>query len=109
MRQAGPPHPGSPKWVSFFRPTRTKRNLATILAVCAFAIGVGIQGLDIKIAQAVIVEAEPHRRRFPNFACGRSLRLPAPRWPLRGALPPAVRSGTETRRRRGLGIILLQC
>jgi len=33
-------------------------------------IGVEIEAVSIKIAQAVIAEAEPHRRRFPNFACG---------------------------------------
>jgi hypothetical protein len=38
----------------------------------------GLRGV-IKFAQAVIAEAEPHRRRFPNFACGRLSRLPAPR------------------------------
>jgi hypothetical protein len=37
-------------------------------------VGVGIEAVVIKIAQAVIAEAEPHRRRFPNFACGRSSR-----------------------------------
>src|SRR5215472_14036103 len=56
-------------------------------------IGVGIEAVTIKIAQAVIAEAEPHRRRFPNFACGRSSRSPAPRWPLRGVLPPVAGQG----------------
>src|SRR5215831_17217618 len=57
-----------------------------------------------RIAQAVIAEAEPHRRRFPNFACGRLSRSPAPRWPLRGALPPAAGQGmSEPCWRHGFG------
>ncbi len=40
---------------------------------CAHSrIGVGIESLSIKLAQAVIVETELHRRRFPNLACGGS-------------------------------------
>jgi hypothetical protein len=35
-------------------------------------VGAGINVVSIKIAQAVIVEAELHRRRFPNLACGGS-------------------------------------
>jgi hypothetical protein len=36
-------------------------------------IGVGIEAVVIELAQAVIAEAEPHRRRFPNLACGRPI------------------------------------
>jgi hypothetical protein len=35
-------------------------------------IGVGIEAVSMKFAQAVNVEAELHRRRFPNLACGGS-------------------------------------
>jgi len=35
-------------------------------------IGVAIEAVKVKFAQAVIVEAELHRRRFPNLACGGS-------------------------------------
>jgi hypothetical protein len=30
-----------------------------------------LEVVSMKFAQAVIAEAEPHRRRLPNFACGR--------------------------------------
>jgi hypothetical protein len=35
-------------------------------------IGVAFESVKVKFAQAVIVEAELHRRRFPNLACGGS-------------------------------------
>jgi hypothetical protein len=35
-------------------------------------IGVEFEQSSIRFAQAVIVEAELHRRRFPNLACGGS-------------------------------------
>jgi hypothetical protein len=35
-------------------------------------IGVTLEAVKVKFAQAVIVEAELHRRRFPNLACGGS-------------------------------------
>ena len=58
-----------------------------------------------KLAQAVIAEAEPHRRRFPNFACeGRSSRTHT-REDLYEAhsRPRPVRGNRDTRRRHGSG------
>jgi len=58
-------------------------------------IGVGIEAVVIMIAQAVIAEAEPHRRRFPNFACGRSSRLTSPAMAFTERTPASGRSGEE--------------
>ena len=38
--------------------------------------------VNIEFAQAAIAEAEPHRRRFPNLACGTRPRARRPRGPL---------------------------
>ena len=96
MRQRlRPPHPRGRLWslVTFCRPpAEAQPSTGNSLWRAHSRIGVGIE-VSIKIAQAVIAEAEPHRRRFPNFACGRSSRSPALRWPLRGALPPAAGQG----------------
>ena len=46
-----------------------------------------------KIAQAVIAEAEPHRRRFPNFACGRLVAITSPAKAFTGRTPASGRSG----------------
>jgi hypothetical protein len=52
---------------------QTKRNqLAVVNGGAHSRIGSGFEALSIRIAQAVIVEAELHRRRFPNLACGGS-------------------------------------
>jgi hypothetical protein len=51
--------------------------------------------MGFKIAQAVIAEAVPHRRRFPNFACGRSSRITSPAMAFTGRTPASGRSGEE--------------
>ena len=57
----------------------------------------GFEAVVNKIAQAVIVEAEPHRRRFPNFACGRLVAITSPATAPTGRTPASGRSGeTET-------------
>jgi len=48
-----------------------------------------------KIAQAVIAEAEPHRRRFPNFACGRLVAITSPATAYTGRTPASGRLGEE--------------
>jgi hypothetical protein len=49
----------------------------------------------IRIAQAVSAEAEPHRRRFPNFTCGRFSRSTSPAMTFTGRTPASGRSGEE--------------
>ena len=68
------PHPRGPLMVGYVLQTtsRSATELGTLRRAHS-RIGVGIEAVVIKIAQAVIAEAEPYRRRFPNFACGRSV------------------------------------
>jgi hypothetical protein len=72
----------------------TKRNPNHPSRCAHSGIGVGIEKVVIRIAQAAIAEAEPHRRRFPNFCLRKGCRDYQPRGgPLRGALPPAAGEG----------------
>jgi hypothetical protein len=58
-------------------------------------IGVGIGTVSIKFAQAVIAEAEPHRRRFPNFCLRKVLAITSPAMAFTGYPPTSGRSGEE--------------
>jgi hypothetical protein len=75
---------------------QTKRNRTT--QFCGVRIRESVWGFEAvvnKIAQAVIVEAEPHRRRFPNFACGRLVAITSPATVFTGRTPASGRSGEE--------------
>ncbi len=68
-------------------------------------IGVGIEAVSIKIAQAVIAEAEPHRRRFPNLCLRKVLAITSPAMAFTVAYSSQrqVRGRARPRRRHGLG------
>jgi len=74
MRQAaGPPHPGAVSLVCRLcgPPDEAQPNFLENAGAHS-RIGEAIDAVKVKFAQAVIVEAELHRRRFPNLACGGS-------------------------------------
>jgi len=79
MRQGvGPPHPNAISFVcsdfSFAQICRPPDEAQPSRDLCDVRIRdrCGIEVVSMKFAQAVIVEAELHRRRFPNLACGGS-------------------------------------
>ena len=86
-----------------------RRKTTRHVAKRAFELGVGFEAVSIKIAQAVIAEAEPHRRRFPQLRLRKVFAITSPAKAFTRRTPASGRSGkSETPpATRPLGMVIL--